>query len=79
MYPEVPAGLGQSGLVPAAEQEIDVMSLKPELLDILACPACKGDLDYDRENEKLICQSCRLRFKVEDDIPNMLVDEAERF
>ena len=79
MYPEVPAGLGQSGLVPAAEQEIDVMSLKPELLDILACPACKGDLDYDRENEKLICQSWRLRFKVEDDIPNMLVDEAERF
>lgn len=50
-----------------------------ELLDILACPACKGILEYDGENEKLICQACRLKFRIEDDIPVMLLDEAEKF
>ena len=29
--------------------------LSKELLDILACPSCKGDLEYDQKNEKLIC------------------------
>ena len=48
-----------------------------ELLDILACPACKGSLEYDQQKEKLICHSCRLMYRVEDDIPVMLVDEAE--
>ena len=52
--------------------------LPQELLDILVCPACKGDLEYDRENQKLICQACRLRYAIEDDIPIMLIDEAER-
>ena len=50
-----------------------------KLLDILACPACKGILEYDSENEKLICQACRLKFRIEDDIPVMLLDEAEKF
>jgi uncharacterized protein YbaR (Trm112 family) len=49
-----------------------------ELLDILACPACKGSLEYDQQKEKLICHSCRLMYRIEDDIPVMLVDEAER-
>ncbi len=49
-----------------------------ELLDILVCPACKDSLEYDREKEKLICRSCRLMFRIEGDIPIMLVDEAER-
>jgi len=63
--------------------------LKQELLDILACPKCKGevrkedgavertDLEYDRENNVLICRSCRLKYRIEDDIPVMLIDEAE--
>ena len=55
------------------------MPLKPELLEILACPQCKGELEYDRENEKLTCHRCRLRYSIEDDIPIMLIDEAERF
>ena len=55
------------------------MSLKPDLLEILACPKCKGDLEYDRDNEKLICNSCRLRYAIENDIPIMLIDEAEKF
>ncbi len=49
------------------------------LLEILACPKCKGDLEYDREDDKLICNACRLKFRVEDDIPIMLIDEAEKF
>ncbi len=53
------------------------MPLSDQLLAILVCPACKGDLEYDRLNEKLTCHACRLRYRVEDDIPVMLVDEAE--
>ena len=53
--------------------------LKKELLDILACPKCKGDLKYDRHNNQLICNACRLKYAVKDDIPIMLIDEAEKF
>jgi uncharacterized protein YbaR (Trm112 family) len=50
-----------------------------DLLEILACPKCKGDLKYDEEQDKLICENCRLIFRVEDDIPIMLIDEAESY
>jgi uncharacterized protein YbaR (Trm112 family) len=53
--------------------------LSKELLDILVCPKCKGDLDYDRKNAKLACKACRLKYRIEDDIPVMLIDEAEKF
>ena len=53
--------------------------LKQELLDILACPKCKGNLEYDKENNKLICHTCRLKYAIKDDIPIMLIDEAEKF
>jgi len=53
--------------------------LDEELLEILACPKCKGELEYDRENEKLICHACRLKYRIEDNIPVMLIDEAESF
>ena len=46
-----------------------------ELLDILACPACKADVKL--EEGKIICVKCRRRYPVRDDIPIMLVDEAE--
>ena len=49
------------------------------LLEILACPACKGNLIYDRENEKLICEKCRLKYAIKDDIPIMLLDRAEKY
>jgi uncharacterized protein YbaR (Trm112 family) len=52
--------------------------LSKELLDILVCPQCKGDLEYDKDNEKLLCHACLLRYSVQDDIPIMLIDEAER-
>ena len=53
--------------------------LNEKLLEILACPKCKGDLEYDKDENKLICNKCRLRYRIEDDIPIMLIDEAEKF
>ncbi len=53
--------------------------LSEELLEILACPQCKGELEYDKESENLTCHTCRLRYEVKDDIPIMLVEEAEKF
>ncbi len=46
-----------------------------ELLDILACPACKADVRL--ENEKIVCSSCGRKYPVRDGIPVMLIDEAE--
>ena len=54
------------------------MALSEDLLQILVCPACKGDLVYDREKGTLTCHACKLRYRVEDDIPVMLIDEAEK-
>ena len=52
------------------------MSLSPKLLEILVCPKCKGDLEYREQESSLVCQQCRLRYAVRDDIPIMLIDEA---
>ncbi len=54
------------------------MPLSPDLLSILVCPACKGDLTYDAQASTLTCPPCRLRYKIVDDIPVMLVEEAEK-
>ena len=55
------------------------MTLAPELLEILVCPKCKGDLAYRESPEALICHNCRLEYAVEDGIPIMLIDEAKQF
>ncbi len=52
------------------------MSLSPQLLAILVCPKCKGELEYRSEEASLTCGACRLRYPVRDDIPIMLIDEA---
>ena len=52
------------------------MSLSPQLLSILVCPRCKGELQYREEESSLVCPACALRYPVRDDIPIMLVDEA---
>lgn len=46
-----------------------------ELLDILACPACKADVKL--ENERIVCVKCGRRYPIKDGIPIMLIDEAE--
>ena len=53
--------------------------LSDELLEILVCPKCKGDLEYEKEKDRLTCHACRLRYRVEEDIPIMLIDEAVSF
>lgn len=55
------------------------MALSPDLLSLLVCPVCKGDLVYDAAGQTLTCDRDRLRYKIVDDIPVMLVEEAEKF
>ena len=52
------------------------MPVDKELLDILACPKCKGDLKVTKKEDGLLCEGCRLLYEIKDDIPIMLIDEA---
>jgi len=54
------------------------MALSAGLLALLACPRCKGGLSYQPEKPSLDCQACALSYPVRDDIPVMLVEEAEK-
>jgi len=47
-----------------------------DLLEILACPACKGDVVL--EKDKIVCAQCGLKYPIKDGVPVMLADEAER-
>lgn len=53
------------------------MALDPQLLEILACPEDKGPLLYFADEQSLYNPRLRRRYAVRDDIPIMLVDEAE--
>ena len=53
------------------------MALDPRLLEILACPDDKGPLLYFPDEDALYNPRLHRRYRVEDDIPNMLIDEAE--
>jgi uncharacterized protein len=48
------------------------------LLDILVCPVCKGNLEYVKSANELVCKPCKLAYPVRDDIPVMLADEARQ-
>jgi len=52
------------------------MSLSPELLEILACPRCKGKLVSAPGGLGLGCTNCRVAYPVTDDIPVMIFEEA---
>lgn len=52
------------------------MGIDKELLGILACPKCKGDIRLSEEKQGLICDACKLLYPIKDDIPIMLMDEA---
>ncbi len=54
------------------------MSLSPQLLAILVCPKCKGELQYREDESALDCPACKLRYPIRDGIPIMLIDEATR-
>ncbi|MBW1889189.1 MAG: Trm112 family protein [Deltaproteobacteria bacterium] len=53
------------------------MAIKKELLDILACPKCKGDIHLNETEDGLVCDGCKLLYEIRDDIPIMLIDEAK--
>lgn len=53
------------------------MNLKPALLEILVCPKCKQSLALNESQTSIDCRHCRLRYPVRDEIPVMLVDEAQ--
>ena len=50
--------------------------LKPELLEILACPKCKDRVVLEPSGEFLRCERCKLRYPIREDIPIMLIEEA---
>ena len=51
------------------------MELDQELIDILACPKCKGSLEH-RAGESFVCEACKLEYPIVDGIPNFLIEEA---
>jgi uncharacterized protein YbaR (Trm112 family) len=53
------------------------MAISQELLEILACPKCKGDIYLDDTQTGLICDHCKLLYEIKDDIPIMLIEEAK--
>lgn len=54
------------------------MAIRKELLDILACPKCKGDIQLDEQKKGLVCKNCKLLYHIKEDIPVMLIEEAEK-
>ncbi len=52
------------------------MALDKELLEILACPKCKGDVELDSSGKWILCKKCGIKYPVRDDIPVMLIEEA---
>jgi uncharacterized protein len=53
------------------------MTIPPQLLEILVCPKCRGELEYRQPANELVCKTCRLAYPVRDGIPIMLIDEAK--
>ena len=53
------------------------MAISKELLDILVCPKCKGEICLNDAGDGLICDNCKLLYEIKDDIPVMLIDEAK--
>jgi uncharacterized protein YbaR (Trm112 family) len=59
------------------QQRTAFMAISKELLEILACPKCKGDITLTDAGDGLVCDNCRLLYEIKDDIPIMLIDEAK--
>ncbi len=55
------------------------MTIIKELMEILACPKCKGEVHLNDKGDGLICERCRLLYEIKDDKPIMLIDDAKPF
>jgi hypothetical protein len=53
------------------------MAISKDLLEILACPKCKGPVQIKEDQSGLICEQCRLVYEIREDIPIMLIEEAK--
>ena len=53
------------------------MPIRKELLDILVCPKCKGEIYLTDNEDGLICDQCKLLYEIQNDIPNMLIEDAK--
>jgi hypothetical protein len=67
---------GNSGQTGGRKEPI--MTISRELLDILACPKCKGDIHLNETKDGLICDACRLLYEIREGVPVMLIDEAKK-
>ncbi|MBI5026051.1 MAG: Trm112 family protein [Nitrospirae bacterium] len=54
------------------------MGISKELLEILACPECKGDIRINDAKDGIICDQCKLLYPIREDIPIMLINEAKK-
>ncbi|UCE25464.1 MAG: Trm112 family protein [Candidatus Zixiibacteriota bacterium] len=52
--------------------------LPDKLLEKLVCPQCRGKLQYLSDAEKLLCDRCRLAYRIDNGVPVLLIDEAEK-
>lgn len=52
--------------------------VQEQLMKILACPVCKDKVQHDKKANEIVCNGCGRRYPVEDDIPIMLVERAEK-
>jgi uncharacterized protein YbaR (Trm112 family) len=53
------------------------MAVSKELLEILVCPKCKGEIHLNESEDGLVCEACQLLYEIRDDIPIMLIEEAK--
>ncbi len=51
--------------------------INKDLVDILACPKCKGSVKLSNDENTLVCDKCKLAYEINDDIPVMLIDQAK--
>jgi uncharacterized protein YbaR (Trm112 family) len=54
------------------------VTVDPRLLEILVCPNDRGEVTYHEDEQVIVCSTCGYRYPVRDDIPVMLIDEAEK-
>jgi uncharacterized protein len=64
--------------VPARASSVwrEAMPIDKDLLSILACPKCKGDIRLNEKRDGLVCGACKLMYPIKEEIPVMLIDEA---
>lgn len=54
------------------------MPISDKLLNMLVCPTCREPLAYDTDKQFLVCNKCRVKYDVIDDVPVLLADDAKK-